>query len=382
MSNDALLAGGWRIPVFTLTGFLGSGKTSLLVRLMREPSMARTALVVNEFGDVGIDQLTLRQVDANVRLLEHGCLCCTTREDLLETLRGLYVDRLRGVVPPFDRVIVETSGLADPIPVIHTLLVDPLLQERYASRGTVTAFDLTQPLDAVLARVEGARQVAAADAFVLTKGDLPGALGPSEVIASLRRLNPDAIAFSNDDDAVRALASCIAAESLDAARPVLEPTAWMLGAIARARGPGRDERDADVALPGRAHRPSPVASFVVRSDRPIPVATASAWIERVVARNASRLLRLKGVVEIAEQDDPIVVHAVRHLFHPATTLPRRADDPRGTRLVLIVDNPGRLSRDALGAVVLGAALHAACERGEPVRIDAPAPDDTAAAHAA
>lgn len=368
MQNADLLRGNWRIPVFTLTGFLGSGKTSLLVRLLHQTAMARTAVVVNEFGDVGIDQLTLRQVGDNVRLLEHGCLCCTTRDDLLETLRGLYVDRLNGEVEPFERVIIETSGMADPIPVIHTLMVDPLLQERYAHRGTLVTVDLTQPAGALLARTEGARQVAAADAFVLTKGDLPGALPPLEMSQWLRRVNPDASARAIDDAVVVELASSLSEERLDSVMPSSDPTAWMLDALARARRHTRAEPVDGLGGRRGVHRPSPVESFVVRLDHPVPVMQVSAWLERLVARNASRLLRLKGVVEVAEQSDPIVVHAVRNLFHPSTTLARKPGDPPGTRLVLIVDNPDRLDRRLLGTDVLGASLFEIGETGAPVTI--------------
>lgn len=370
MRNDDLLTGRWRIPVFTLTGFLGSGKTSLLVRLLREPGMARTAVVVNEFGDVGIDQLTLREVGPDVRLLEHGCLCCTTREDLLETLRGLYVDRLSGDVEPFERVIVETSGMADPIPVIHTLMVDPLLQERFVHRGTIVAVDLTQPPEALFAHDEGARQVAAADAFVMTKRDLPGAADPDGTVRALRRVNPDATVSCNDDADVAALATSIAGEGLDDVATPRTPTAWMLDAAARARDATGTKRDARSPALRTAHRPSPVESFVIVAEGPVPAVEVSERLQRLVARNAPRLLRLKGVVEIAEHPDPIVVHAVRNLFHPGTPVRRRPDDRPGSRLVLIVDNPGRLPRSTLGAQVLGATVFEACEAGLPVPITA------------
>jgi G3E family GTPase len=370
VSNDALLTGRWRIPVFTLTGFLGSGKTSLLVRLLREPGLARTAIVVNEFGDVGIDQLTLREVGRDVRLLEHGCLCCTTREDLLETLRGLYMDRLSGAVEPFERVIVETSGMADPIPVIHTLMVDPLLQERFVHRGTVVAIDLTQPLQALFAHDEGARQVAAADAFVMTKRDLPDAADPDATVGVLRRLNPDATASCNDDAEVAALATAIADEALDEPVSRRSPTAWMLEAVARARQAGGTTREPGSPALRAAHRPSPVESFVLVAEGPAPAAEVSERLQRLVARNATRLLRLKGVVEIAEHPDPVVVHAVRNLFHPGAPVRRRPQDRPGSRLVLIVDNPGRLPRGALGAEVLGPTLFEACEAGMPVPLAA------------
>ncbi len=370
MRNDELLAGRWRIPVFTLTGFLGSGKTSLLVRLLRQPGLARTAIVVNEFGDVGIDQLTLREVGDDVRLLENGCLCCTTRDDLLETLRGLYVDRLSGDVEPFERVLIETSGMADPIPVVHTLMVDPLLQERFVHRGTIVAVDLTQPLDALFARNEGARQVAAADAFVMTKRDLPEAADPDAIARGLRRVNPDATASCNDDAGVTDVAGAIAGERLDAVAAGRSPTAWMLDTIARAREASGAQDDAGASTPRAAHRPSPVESFVVVAEGPAPAAEVSDRLQRLVARNASRLLRLKGVVEIAEHPDPVVVHAVRNLFQPGATVRRRPEDRPGSRLVLIVDNPGRLPRSALGADVLGATVFEASEAGVPVPIAA------------
>ncbi len=370
MRTEDLLTGTWRIPVFTLTGFLGSGKTSLLVRLLREPPMARTAIIVNEFGDAGIDQLTLRQVDDNVRLLEHGCLCCTTRADLLETLRGLYIDRLRSDGEPFERIVIETSGMADPIPVLHTLMVDPLLQERFACRGTLVTVDLLQPVERLLERAEGARQAAAADTFVFTKHDLPGACPPRAARQALRRVNPDADVCTNGDAEVATLAATLAAERLDTARPRHPPTEWMLDTLARARSVATAVQPAEEGTLRPVHRPSPVESFVLRTEQPIAAAAMSGWLQRLVADNASRLLRLKGVVEVLEQADLVVVHAVRHLFHPVTSLARPPGDPGGMRLVLIIDNPQRLPRRQLGIDVLGPSLFERCEAGAAAPITA------------
>jgi G3E family GTPase len=206
---------------------------------------------------------------------------------------------------------------------------------------------------------------------VLTKHDLPSAQPASELADRLRRINPDAPVRVNDDEAVVDMAAAIAGERLDASGPERAPAAWMIDALARSRGLGPADATGVAGAMGRVHTSSPVETFVVRVDGPTPVASVSAWLENLVLRNASRLLRLKGVVSVTEQPDPIVVHAVRNLFHPSTSVPRHANDPGGTRLVVIVDNAERRDRRSLGREVLGPALFEACERGQVVTIPMP-----------
>ncbi len=369
MRSDELLTGK-RIPVYTLTGFLGSGKTSLLTRLLEHPLMARTAVIVNEFGDVGLDQLTIRQVDEQVRLLAHGCVCCLARDDLLETLRSLYADQLKEGVEVCDRVIIETSGMADPIPVVHTMLADPLLQERFIYRGTVVTIDLLQPADELLARVEGARQVAAADLFVLTKADLAPATAAGEMAPSLQRFNPIAGVLGNEPASLDEIARRIAEERVDCSRATASATGWLLAALGRA-GRGEQSKGNEPFSARRIeHHRSPVESFVLRLEVPVQWPEFTAWLQRLLAHNQARLLRLKGVVEVEGEPEPVIVQAVRQLFHPCSPLPRRPGDEQGSRLVLIVDNPRRLARRALGVATLGEDIFGASDRAEPTTMQA------------
>ena len=367
MRPDELLTGR-RIPVYTLTGFLGSGKTSLLTRLLEHPRMARTAVIVNEFGDVGLDQLTIRQVDEQVRLLAHGCICCLARDDLLETLRSLYAEQLMDGNEVCDRVIIETSGMADPIPVVHTMLVDPLLQERFVYRGTLVTVDLLQTADDLLARVEGARQVAAADLFVLTKADMAATSAAGEMRATLQRFNPIASVLGNDSACRDEIARRIVEEQVDSSRA--SASEWLLAVLGRA-GQGGPKTGKQLFSRNRiAHQPSPVESYVLRLEEAVRWPEFTAWLQRLLSHNPERLLRLKGIVEVEQEAQPIVVQAVRQLFYPCHPLPRHPDDERGSRLVLIVDNPGRSSRRELGVAALGEALFGASERDEPTTMQA------------
>lgn len=369
MRSDELLTGR-RIPVYTLTGFLGSGKTSFLTRLLEHPRMARTAVIVNEFGDVGLDQLTIRQVDEQVRLLAHGCLCCLARDDLLETLRTLYADQLKEGIEVCDRVIIETSGMADPIPVVHTMLADPLLQERFIYRGTLVTVDLLQPADGLLARVEGARQVAAADLFVLTKADLAPASAAGGMRPTLQRLNPIADVLGNEPAALDEIALRIAAEQVDCSSDPLGATDWLLAALGRAGRADKKNGNQPFRRNRIAHERSPVESYVLRLEEAVRWPEFTAWLQRLLSHNQERLLRLKGVVEVDREPEPIVVQAVRQLFHPCYPLPRRPGDERGSRLVLIVDNQERSTRRDLGVATLGAEIFCASDRAEPTTMEA------------
>jgi G3E family GTPase len=358
-----------RIPVFVLTGFLGSGKTSLLVRMLRHTAMARTAVLVNEFGEVGIDQLTIRQVDERVRLLSDGCVCCTLRDDLIDALRGLYIDVLEGRLEPFERVVVETSGIADPCPIAQTLLVDALVRERFAYAGAIVTVDALESPLRWLERPEGALQAAIADAYVLTKADLAGPEAKVAIAAALREVHPDAPLVGNDAADVEELVKLVAEGRLAAPAPSPAAIAPRLDASARfvSKGVDTPRRRTPRAA---GHRLSPVETFVLRFETPLPWETLAGWMERTAARLGPRLLRIKGVVDVDGQPDLVVVHAIRHLFHPADPLPRTAGGAQGTRIVIIVDNPQRQPRNDVGRDLLGAELYAAAATCEAASVHA------------
>ena len=180
------------IPVTLLTGFLGSGKTTVLNHVLKQPDMAATAVIVNEFGEIGLDHLLVERSSEDVVLLNSGCLCCTVRGDIVDTLTNLFVDRVKGKVPYFTRVAIETTGLADPAPILHTLMTDPLVAARYMLDGVVTTVDAVNGAGTLDKQPEAVKQAAVADRLLLTKTDLADLVARQEIEARLEALNPSA----------------------------------------------------------------------------------------------------------------------------------------------------------------------------------------------
>jgi len=334
------------IPVTALTGFLGSGKTTLLNRLLRHPGMNDTAVLINEFGDVGIDHMLVREVKENAVLLNSGCLCCTVREDLVVSLRELL--RLRfsvmSDVPAFRRVLIETTGLADPAPIIHTLMTDLVIGRRYRLDGIVTTVDAMHGSGQLDEHMEAVKQAAVADRLVLTKTDL----AEPETVAALRRrlraLNPAAPVLT-------AVLGEIAPEALlDAGlfnpqSKIPEVTRWLNAEafVPDHRAHGEDRHDHGHTKHGHDvnRHDERIAAFCLTRERPIPWNAFVDWIEMLIATQGANLLRVKGVLNLAGEERPVAVHGVQHVFHPPTVLPSWPDDDRRSRLVFITRDLGR-----------------------------------------
>ena len=317
------------IPVTVLTGFLGSGKTTLLARLLKSPALARTAVIINEFGAVGIDHDLVEAGEESFVELETGCICCAVRGDLEATLADLMARRTSGQVSAFERIVIETSGLADPAPVLQALMLESARNGAIGIGRVVCLVDAVTGPAMLASEPQSARQVAAADLLVLTKTDLLIS-APDEVLAQVRRLNPGA-------DVVVASFGAVDAEALLAPSPD-GPVDWLarLGAppdaphLFEARG---EARVGALALGG--HDPS-VGFVVVRRQTPICAATLPLFLEALADQCGAGLLRLKGIVAIAERpEQPAVIHGVQHLVHAPVWLDRWPSADRTTRIVLI-----------------------------------------------
>ena len=308
------LAHGGRLPVFVLTGFLGSGKTTVLNRLLREGGLRDTAVVVNELGAVGIDHLLVEASDDAVVELAGGCLCCAVRGDLALTLADLAARREAGACAPFSRILIETSGLADPTPVESLLLADPALSERLAFAGATVCVAAPDG-DAALDRFpEAARQAAVADLVILTKTDLAAA--PPSLEERLRCLNPRAERATAVFGRVRTEAG-----SRAAALP------------ARRRDGGADGPEPEA--PPVRHADG-INHFVLVRPHPIPGAALTLFLRTLVEHAGSRLLRLKGFVELAEAPGrPVTVNGAGHVFEPVEPRPGWPGTDRRSRLVVI-----------------------------------------------
>jgi G3E family GTPase len=305
------------IPVSLLTGFLGSGKTTLLGKLLRRPEFSRTAVIINEFGEIGLDHDLIETSDESFVQLQTGCLCCTIRGDLTQTLVDILARRRTGTVAPFERVVIETSGLADPAPILQALMMDAAVASDLALSGVVTTVDAVNGASTLQAHQESVKQIAVADRLVLTKTDL--AHGRADALAAtLTTINP-------------------LAPVLMATHGEIDPTLLFDTGI---YDPATKSPDVSRWLGdtphGHAHasHAADIACFAILRSQPIPAAALSLFLEALADHCGADILRMKGIVNIAEdQRRPAVIHGVQHVFHPPVWLDRWPSLDRTSRLV-------------------------------------------------
>jgi G3E family GTPase len=323
------------IPLTVLTGFLGAGKTSLLNRLIRDPALAETAVIINEFGEIGLDHLLVKPVREGVVLLQSGCLCCTLRGDLVEALEQLLRDLDNGRAV-FRRVVLETTGLADPAPVLQIAMAHPYLVQRFRLDGVITVVDAVNAAATLDQHMESVKQVAVADRIVLTKIDLLAAAhAPAlrQLRARLKALNPAAPILDAAGVTPQELMNC---GLFDPTAKIPDVTRWLAEAAYAEPGPQGDHES------HAPHRHDPnrhdarIRAFTLICEEPIPAAAFEMFIDLLRSLHGPKLLRLKGIVKIAEEPAlPLVIHGVQHVLHPAVRLERWPDDDHRTRLVLI-----------------------------------------------
>ena len=334
------------IPVTLLTGFLGSGKTTVLNHVLKQPGMAATAVIVNEFGEIGIDHLLVESATDDVVLLNSGCLCCTVRGDIVDTLLNLFVGRANGKVPHFSRVVIETTGLADPAPILHTLISDPLIAARYTLDGVVATVDAVNGAGTLDRQIEAVKQAAVADRLLLTKTDLadPGAAGALK--ARLAALNPSAPLLSVAQGAVDP-ALLFNLGFYDPQTKSVDVQRWLR---AEAFEPGhghqhQDDHDNDHEPLDVNRHDDRIRAFCITRERPISWAALSTWLDALATMRGDDLLRLKAIVALSDRPgEPVVVHGVQHLFHPPVLLKEWPSEDHRTRMVFITRD---LPREAI-----------------------------------
>ena len=327
------------IPVAILTGFLGAGKTTLLNFLLKDPFLGNAAVIINEFGDVGIDHLLVERADGdNIIEMASGCLCCTIRGDLIDTIHDLLARRGAGTIKAFDRIVIETTGLADPAPVLHSVMSEPTLLARCRLEGVITVVDAANGMATLDAHAEAVKQVAVADRIVLTKVDLlSGREGEDmlfAIIARLRKLNPAARLLTthrNEATAGRLFTMGLfdPAKKSPGVRNWLAIEAYETGEKRHRHGHHHHD---DVSRHD-AH----IRSFSFTEDRPISAAGLELFLELLKSYHGANMLRMKAIVKVADDPmRPVVLHGVQHIFHPPVRLEKWPDGDERTRLVFIV----------------------------------------------
>jgi G3E family GTPase len=331
---------GSRIPVTIVTGFLGSGKTSLLNRALRAPEMAHTLVIINEFGEIGLDHALAASSDDAVVVLENGCLCCTVRSDLVGTLNNLYHAREAGEIPRFGTVVIETSGLADPGPVLQAFLSEPTLDGLYRVTSVVALIDAVNGIETFAQHGEAVRQAALADRILIAKLDLvepaQAAAREAELQQILTRINPAAAIGSAGDPSLSILA-LFKGEGFDPADPGADPHPWLNAAAYEAAAHAREACDDHS---GHDHRHDlihrGIESFCFIREEPMTRAALQFLLDGIAQNLGPGLLRVKGLVNVSEEPGrPAVIQGVQHLLHTMTWLGQWPDADRRTRIVFI-----------------------------------------------
>jgi G3E family GTPase len=325
-------------PVNLVTGFLGSGKTTLIARLLRDPALGDTAVLINEFGEVGLDHHLMERIDERMVLLQSGCLCCTIRGELADAIADLQTRRDEGSVPPFRRLVIESTGLADPFPILSTVHADPVLRHHFTLGNVIATVDAVNGADELDRYEESVKQAAIADRIVVTKTDLADEETSRALVARLRSLNPGA-AFLRAQEPIAA-ELLLSEDVFDLSRKSDEARHWFAAEAGRgvehghAHGYEHEDHAGTYRHDVNRHGQE-IASFALTFDAPLDWTMFGLWLTMLLNRHGAKLLRVKGILNIDGEAAPVAVHGVQHLVHAPRHMEAWPDADRRSRLVFI-----------------------------------------------
>jgi G3E family GTPase len=337
------------IPISLLTGFLGSGKTTLLNYLVAQPELKDTLVIINEFGEIGLDHLLVAHSQDDVVVeMSSGCLCCTIRGDLKKTLKDITWRFAEGGKRKFNRVIIETTGLASPVPILHTLMTDQFIASRYRLDGVIVTIDAVNGSASLDQHVEAVQQAAVADRLLLTKTDLSDSQGLQVLQERLRQLNPAAVQILSQQGQV-APQQLLDAGLFDSAGKTPDVARWLSEESYTAHSQDHHHHGHEHHHHGHGHahahdvnrHDDHIRAFSFSFDQPIEPHLFDEWLSLLVGFKGPNILRIKGIINLAGEDRPVVIHGVQHIFHPTVTLPEWPSDDHRTRIVFITKDVER-----------------------------------------
>ena len=340
------------IPITVITGFLGSGKTTLLSKLLRHPGMDKAAVIINEFGEVGLDHELVEKSEEEPILMESGCLCCTLRTDLVETLHDLFGRRARGETIEFDRVVIETTGLADPAPIVHTLIADPLVGRCFHLDSVVATVDGANGGSTLDAHEESVRQAAVADRLLITKTDIADGSSISKLDERLDQINPGADRFKVINGEIEP-GRLFGAGLYDPMTKTADVQRW-LNEEAYSDENGTEHghhHDHDHGHHSHDHdHHDGIHAFCIYKEEPLPWESWVGFLQSLIDARGADMLRIKGILNVDGLDQPVAVHGVQHVFHPPAILEKWPSADRRSRLVFIAkDVPEQVIKTMLGS---------------------------------